>query len=208
MANILIHGAGHQATSWNDTISYLKMDQEILCPSLFSILDGKEATYENLYRAFALYCNNIKGSLDLCGLSLGGILALNYALDFPEKVNSLVLIGTPYKIPKFLFGIQNFIFRFLPKSVFKNMELSKQDMLALLGSMKKLNFSQKIRDINCPTLVLCGKKDGANLKSARFLAQHIKHAKLEILENTGHIVNEESPQLLAQQLDAFYLKAR
>ena len=25
------------------------------------------------------------GPVHLCGLSLGGILALNYALDFPEK---------------------------------------------------------------------------------------------------------------------------
>ena len=52
--------------------------------------------------------------IDLCGLSLGGILALNYAIDYPNKVEKLVLIGTPYRVPKVMFSIQNIIFKFLP----------------------------------------------------------------------------------------------
>jgi len=40
------------------------------------------------------YCGKIDGQIHLCGISLGGIIGLNYALDFPEKVKTLVLIGT------------------------------------------------------------------------------------------------------------------
>ena len=58
--------------------------------------------------------------------------------------------------------------------------------------------------VNCFTLILCGEKDGANLKSARFLAQHIRGAELQILANTGHVVNEENPIALAGQLNRFY----
>lgn len=39
--------------------------------------------------------------------------------------------------------------------------------------MKDLDFSGRLEEIRCPTLILCGEKDGANLKSARFLAGHI-----------------------------------
>ena len=54
------------------------------------------------------------------------------------------------------------------------------------------------------TLILCGEKDRANRKSAQFFAQHIQGAESRILKHTGHIVNEEAPQTLAEQLNAFY----
>ena len=204
MAYIFIHGSGHKATSWNETISHMRNDKEILCPNLFSILNGKEASYPNLYSSFVEYCNGISGQIHLCGLSLGGILALNYVLDYPNKVKTLVLIGTPHKIPKVLFSIQNMVFRFLPKSVFKNMAFTKKDIFILVNSIKKLDFSNRVQNIECPTLIVCGKKDSANIKSAYYLAKNIKNAKLKIIENVGHVVNEENPKELAKELDNYY----
>ena len=204
MTYILIHGSGHKATSWNETISYMKSDKEILCPNLSSILNGKEASYANVYSSFVDYCNKVNGQLHLCGLSLGGVLVLNYTLDFPEKVKTLVLIGTPYKIPKLKFSIQNIIFRVLPKSVFTNMAFGKKDMFIFGNSIKNLDFSERVQSIKCPTLVICGKKDGAFIKSAYYLAENIKNAKLKILENTGHIINQENPKALAKELNEFY----
>ncbi|MFR5555446.1 MAG: alpha/beta fold hydrolase [Coprococcus sp.] len=65
--------------------------------------------------------------MHLCGLSLGGILALQYALEHPQKVASVVLIGTQYTMPKRLREIlKNHIDMFrisLPRSVFQNMGL-------------------------------------------------------------------------------------
>ena len=119
---IFVHGSGHKATSWEKTISYMTNNEDIVCPNLSSILEGKEASYENLYSSFVKYCNEFDGQIHLCGLSLGGILALNFALDFPQKVKTLVLIGTPYKVPKVAFSFQNIIFRFLPKSIFGNVK--------------------------------------------------------------------------------------
>lgn len=204
MKKIFIHGSGHKGTSWSETISYMKDNKDILCPDLSSILDGKEASYYNLYSAFSEYCNKIDGKINLCGISLGGILALNYTLDFPDKVQSLVLIGTPHKVPKIMFSIQNVIFKFLPQSIFDNMAFNKKDTFILGKSMKKLDFSNKIQKIKCPTLIVCGEKDSANIKSAYYLSENIKNAKLKIIENTGHVVNEEKPQILAKVLEQFY----
>ena len=140
MKKILIHGSGHKAISWQETISYMKDQKDILCPDLCSILNGQDATYENLYTSFVEYCNRIDGQIHLVGLPLGGIIAMNYALDFPEKVKTLVVIGTPHKIPKVAFEIQNVIFRFFPKSVFKEMAFDKKDTFALGNSIKKLEI--------------------------------------------------------------------
>ena len=203
---ILVHGSGHKATSWNKTISYMTNNEDIVCPNLSSILEGREASYENLYSSFVKYCNEIDGQIHLCGLSLGGILALNFALDFPQKVKTLVLIGTPYKVPKMAFSFQNIIFRFLPKSIFETMAFDKKNTFALGDTMKNLDFSDRVKNIKCPTLILCGKKDSANMKSADYLSQSIRSAELKIIENTGHVVNEENPKALADILNEYYLQ--
>ena len=205
---ILIHGSGHKASSWQKTISYLDHQEDILCPELSAILNGREASFPNLRAAFAQYCAQAGVPVHLCGLSLGGILALDYALDHPENVKTLVLIGTPHKVPKFAFALQNVVFRFLPKSTFASMAFDKGDTFALGNSMKNLDFSGRLGEVQCPTLILCGEKDGANLKSARFLAGHIPGAELQVLENTGHVVNEENPRALAERLNAFYGRHR
>ena len=203
---IFVHGSGHKATRWEKTISYMTNNEDIVCPNLSSILEGKEASYENLYSSFVKYCNEFDGQIHLCGLSLGGILALNFALDFPQKVKTLVLIGTPYKVPKVAFSFQNIIFRFLPKSIFETMAFDKKNTFALGDTMKNLDFSDRVKNIKCPTLILSGKKDSANMKSADYLSQSIRSAELKIIENTGHVVNEENPKALADILNEYYLK--
>ncbi|WP_322198861.1 alpha/beta fold hydrolase [Acutalibacter intestini] len=204
MKKIFLHGSGHKAESWNATLARMKNREDILCPDLAAVLGEKEAAYENLYAAFVQYCQKAGERPALCGLSLGGILALDYALDFPDQVDSLVLIGTPYQVPKLLFGIQNMVFRCLPSSFFQGAAFGKQDTFALGRSMKNLDFSGRLQNIRCRTLVLCGEKDRANRKAAEYLGKHIENAALKIIERTGHVVNEENPEALAGILNEFY----
>ena len=201
---ILIHGSGHKASSWQTTISFLDRKEDILCPELSAILNGREASFPNLRAAFAQYCARAGVPVHLCGLSLGGILALDYALGHPENVKTLVLIGTPHKVPKGAFALQNAVFRILPKSTFTSMAFDKKNTFTLGNSMKDLDFSGRLGELRCPTLILCGEKDSANLKSARFLAGHIPGAELQVIGNTSHVVNEENPRGLAKRLNEFY----
>ena len=205
---ILIHGSGHKADSWRETVSYLDHREGVLCPELSAILNGREASFPNLRAAFAQYCAQTSGPVHLCGLSLGGILALDYALEHPENVKTLVLIGTPHRVPKVAFALQNVVFRLLPKSAFASMAFDKKATFTLGTSMKDLDFSGRLGELRCPTLILCGEKDGANLKSARFLAGHIPGAELRVIGNTGHVVNEENPKALAERLNEFYGRRR
>ena len=204
MTKVFIHGSGHKGSSWNEVVKIMHNNKDILCPDLSTILNGKEASYSNLYSSFIDYCNKIEGEIDLCGLSLGGILALNYAIEYPGKVKSLVLIGTPYKVPKFMFRIQNIIFRLLPKSTFKGMAFNKKDTFILGNTMKELDFSNNVQVIICPTLIICGEKDKANMKSAHFLSENIKGSEWKIIKETGHVVNEENPKELARILNDYY----
>lgn len=200
----MLHGSGHGPESWDAAAVLLPPDWETLRPGLSALLGGREASFENLRAALEAYCAGIEGPLHLCGLSLGGILALDYALRRPEKVKSLVLIGTPHRVPRAAFALQNLVFRLLPKSAFRGMAFGKRDTFALGRSMKSLDFTGRLGGVACPVLVLCGAKDRANLASAKYLARHIKNAMLKILPGTGHVVNEESPEALSEILTEFY----
>lgn len=175
-----------------------------MCPNLAELVQGNEVTYKNIYAAFSDFCNKIEGSIDLCGLSPGGVLALNYAVDYPKKVNSLVLIATQYKMPKKLLRFQNLLFRFMPKAMFQQMGFAKNDFLQLCRTMMELDFSRDLSKIKCPALVICGEKDSANKSASAELADQLKNAELHVMIGAGHEVNTEAPGELAEVKKEFY----
>lgn len=44
------------------------------------------------------------------------------------------------------------------------------------------------------------------MKSAYYLAQNVKGAELKVIEDTGHVVNEENPKVLAEILNEYYVQ--
>lgn len=181
----------------------MKEQDHAISLDLFSLLKGKDITYENLYHAFSEYCENISEPLNLCGLSLGAVLALNYAIDYPAKVQSLVLIGGQYEMPKGLLKFQNIMFRFVPETSFQKMGFNRKDMIQLTNSMLDLNFREDLKEISCRTLIICGEKDHANKKASKYLSESIAGAKIQFIENAGHELNLEAPKQLAEILNQF-----
>ena len=204
MKQIFLHGLGQTPASWEKTICKLETAENAVCPSLPELIQGKPATYANLYKAFSSFCEEMGTPVDLCGLSLGGILALNYAEEHPERVNSLVLIGAPYKMPKHILRFQNAVFRFLPSTSFAELGFDKSQFLQLCSSMADLDFTFLLPRISCPVLVLCGQKDLANKSACRKLAQLVQQGRFQSVDGCGHEVNAEAPEALAALLRGFY----
>lgn len=204
MTHIYIHGLGQTPAAWEKTVQGLAPKEAAACPDLPQLLAGQAVNYANLYAVFARYCDGFGGDLALCGLSLGGVLALHYAIDHPEKVRALVLIAAQYQMPKRLLGFQNAVFRLMPASMFRETGLDKADFLTLCKTMAALDFSDSIQIIACPTLVVCGEKDSANRKAAEGLARALPHAELRIVNGAGHEVNVDAPETLTALLREFY----
>ncbi len=204
MKYILLHGLGQTSSSWNNTIETMENKSDILCPNLLDLLCGKEVTYSNLYKAFSEYCMSVTEPLNVCGLSLGGILALQYGIENPQKVNSMVLIGTQYIMPKGLLKFQNVIFHIVPNSTFKKMGCEKKDFINLTKSMMDLNFQKDLHLISCPVLVICGGRDKANKPASLQLKEHIPNVEISIINNAGHEVNIDTPKKLGEILNAFF----
>mgnify|MGYP001126767715 CR=1 FL=1 len=204
MKNILVHGLGQNSESWHEVSYNLRKNGfNTICPNLFEITVTL-GNYETMYHAFSTFCNQQEGKLNLCGLSLGGILILDFVKEYPEKVNSIILIGTPYKIPKALFKIQSFLFHIMPKRTFEKMGCSKKQFIVLVHSMGKLDFSKDLDNIKCKSLIVCGAKDNVNMKSAKLLNKSIKNSKLKIIWNSSHEVNRDNPKELSNIIYEFW----
>lgn len=204
MKYLYIHGLGQNADSWNKVTKATEVLEDSVSLDLAEMVKGKTATYSTLYSAFSERCNMENDDLILCGISLGGVLALNYAIDYPKKVKALVLIAAQYKMPVRLLKLQNLLFHFMPQSMFQQTGFSKLDFMSLCNTMTKLDFSNLLNQVDCPVLVICGENDKANKKASIELSDMLKHSYFKEIPDTGHEVNLEAPEKLAALLCEFY----
>lgn len=204
MKRIFLHGLGQGPDSWDETVAGAGGAEDSLCLDLTRLCGAEQTSYARLYAAFSQICDGFGEPLDLCGLSLGAVLALNYAAEHSRKVNSLVLIAAQYKMPKRLLRLQNLVFRLMPDAAFKDTGFGKREFIELCATMSELDFSGALGRIACPTLVLCGERDRANKAAALALADAIGGAELRLIPRCGHEVNAEAPQELSALLSDFY----
>ena len=204
MKYIYLHGLGQNADSWDKVTSATEVVDNSVCLDLAEMMNGKAAIYSTLYAAFSEMCNAETEDIVLCGLSLGSVLALHYAIDHPQKVKALVLIAAQYKMPARLLKLQNALFRFMPQSMFQQTGFGKHGFISLCSTMAELDFSDVLNRVSCPVLVVCGEKDKVNKQASIELANTLKHSEFKEIPETGHEVNLESPDKLASLLREFY----
>lgn len=204
MKYLYLHGLGQNADSWNKVTGIINMLDNTMCLDFPEMLRDKPVTYSNLYTAFSEICDAEREDIILCGLSLGGVLALNYAIDHPQKVKALILIAAQYKMPARLLKVQNLMFHFMPQAMFHQTGFGKSDFISLCRTMEKLDFSESLNRISCSTLILCGEKDKINKKASVELSKLLKDSQFKEVSETGHEVNLESPEKLALLLRDFY----
>lgn len=202
MKTIFLHGLGQEGNSWEFVAECLKGEYEYECPTLFTLVKG-ELNYENLYTAFKEYCDSQEDTLCLCGLSLGGVLALRYALECPQKVGSLILIGTQYTSPKKLIQMQSKMFKLMPDRAFKTVSVSKEDFIRLSESMADIDMSGRLGEIKCKTLLICGSRDKANKKASEEMEKLIPGSEYTVIHGIGHEVNVMAPAVLAEIIEPY-----
>lgn len=204
MKYLYLHGLGQKPDSWDRTIKETKVSGSSIRLSLAEMLEGKDVTYKELYSAFSEVCGKEDEEIVLCGLSLGAVLALNYAIDHPDKTKALVLIAAQYKMPEKLLKFQNVLFRLMPNSMFKQTGFTKADVISLCDTMAELDFTESLHNVSCPVLIVCGEKDNANKKASQELARYLSKCSFYELLKTGHEVNIEAPEEMAIVLQKFY----
>ena len=200
MKVIFLHGLGQDEYSWKKVQEALA---DVPTESLALFPKGNES-YQDIRQATLQHLQAQNQPFILVGLSLGGLLALDLADQALPHLKGLILSGTQYNLAdNFLYRLQIFVFKLMPKSVFSKQGADKSQMIRILTELRKVNLTDKIKKIKLPSLILCGSKDKPNLKAAYELNKLLKGSQLRIIEKGGHTLNSQMPEIFAQIIEKF-----
>ncbi|MDW7739059.1 MAG: alpha/beta hydrolase [Bacillota bacterium] len=245
---ILLHGGGtdHALLSWRETIPVLaNAGYRVYAPDYpgygESPPGNKPATIKNLIGYLDSFIEYLElDQVTLIGLSMGGAIALGYAINKPSKVSSLVLIGSygiqdkaPYHFYSYLYlkipGLNNALWSMIRnsrwvaktsiKSIIRNPRSRTESLVdEVLEAMKngsshkafnemqqdeilckkiKTNFTNRLPELQMPVLIIHGTHDiGVPVKYARRAASLIRNSRLEVIENAGHWIQRDYPEIV------------
>jgi len=159
------------------------------------------------------------------GHSLGGAICIQLALNYPELLRAVVLVGTGAKLgvlPDILKALKtNFKesvemaiggMAFAEKADPEVVEMVKNECLKCRPEVAYSDFAAcnnfdvrgKISEISFPTLIIVGIEDKLTpVKWSRYLNETISNSSLKIIESAGHMVMMEKPEELNQAIQNF-----
>jgi 3-oxoadipate enol-lactonase len=159
------------------------------------------------------------------GISLGGAVAQQVALDFPDLAHSLVLVNTAARLVSdqwrqrlmglrrvasvYLYGMdrvaEEVALRLFPRPEQAPLRretaerLRSNDLAAYranLWAVARFDVRARLDQIACPTLVVAGDQDTTvPLAAKRFLAERIPHSRLEVIADSGHATPVDQPEV-------------
>jgi 3-oxoadipate enol-lactonase len=240
---LLLHGLGANASSWT-----LQLDALIesgfrpIAPDLpgfgDSAYDGRGWTFKRIAALLADLVTSLNAApVHLVGLSMGGVVAQQFALDYPWHVRNLVLVSTfgalwPKNLSQWLYFLQRFIVvhtlglptqaKFVAKRVFPHPEqadlrrmaqeqIARADPRAYRAAMRTLalfDSRKRLPRLNIPTLVISGANDTTVPPERQtLLARAIPNARQVILPNAGHAAAIDQAEAFNRHLLEFLHKS-
>ena len=227
---ILIHGAGQNHLSWPPGIRRMP-DEHVLAVDLPG--HGKsKGLGRNSIPAYAETMASFLDELEMkkvvvVGHSMGGGIALQFALDHPDRVSGLGLVAAGARLPVSKSLIEEISFPATRSQAHKNIidwsygplagEEIKQLALRSLGETRPavlsgdldacdaFNVVDRLAEIKVPTLVVCGSEDKMTpLHFSMRLSADIPGAAIQIIESAGHMAMVEQPYPVAGVLSVFF----
>lgn len=201
MKLIFLHGLGQSSDDWQEVIDELSLSNT-LSISLFSDVSQADSVNLNLLNEkLSALLDDLKEPYILCGLSLGGVFALQQAVRGKPLLKGIIVSAAQFESPnKILLSIQNLVFRLMPQRIFRSMNLTKKQLIELTNSARQLDLERDLRKVAIPTLIICGSKDWVNLAAAKKLSQIMNPSTLKIMPRGGHELNREQPKVFAKAI--------
>jgi pimeloyl-ACP methyl ester carboxylesterase len=222
---VLLHGVNDQAGTWAQVVPLLKSDYRLIIPDLAGHGESEPKTgtitfAEMLKRLHAIVAAEGSGKAIVAGNSMGGWIAMLYALEHPEKVERLVLedssgmawdlTGVPLSpknreeadaMMRAVHGPEtktpdDVLDAFLAR---KNPPMSR---IALPDVVSHL-VDARLKDLKVPVTLVWGRNDGIlSLKYAKALHEKIPGSTLSIIDGAAHIPHRQQPGKFVQCLKA------
>jgi len=221
---LLLHGLGANSSSWTLQFEALKeMGFRAIAVDVpgfgKSKYDGDGWNFKRIASHIADLINNLHtGPVHVVGLSMGGVIAQQFAFDHPKLIKKLVLVSTfavlrPGSISEWLYFIRraivvhtlgldtqakivsNRVFPHPDQEVLRKMveeQISLADSRAYRAAMRNLGLfdsRRQLKKIAMPTLIVSGGDDSTvSVNHQALLAKMITGAKHVVIPGAGHAV--------------------
>lgn len=229
---IFIHGVGGSAQYWYFQREYLKNIMEVI---LIDLPGHGQSTGEG--------CKTIEEARDivrdvilemgikkcyLAGHSMGGGIAMSFALAYPELLKGIILICTGAKLkvfPSILDGVMKdkeatvrmimMDYAFSKKAPQKMKDNGFKDMMKSSAQIiyqgftacDHFNFIGSLDKITLPALIIGGKDDLLTPPTySEYLHKEIQGSDLVIVEDAGHMAMIEQPDAVNQAIGGFVMR--
>ncbi len=236
---LLLHGLGADGTSWSLQLPALSQaGYRPLAPDApgfgGSPYDGRGWTIRRVAGQMAGLLEELgSGPVYVVGLSMGGVIAQQFALDFPHLTKSLVLVSTfsvlrPQALGSWAYFIRRAVSvltqgpeaqaQVVARRLFPDPKdqalremfieiVGRADPRAYRRAMAALglfNSRKRLREINVPTLVVTG-ADDSTVSPARqkLLVDGIPGARQVVILHAGHAVGVDQAEQFNQVLLEF-----
>lgn len=209
---IFLHGLGEGPEAWEHQLAALPTGfagVPIGLPGLRPEDSGEEFSFSGAAAAVAeeLDRRSIRAA-HLVGLSLGAMVALQFAADHPGRLSSITLAAAQARPPRLVMAAQRLVMSAIPARFFARTGIAKERMLTVLAQVSRADLSSGLGAITAPALVLCGTRDRPNRAAARSIARAVPGAELHLIEGAGHRTHVENPRRFSELLNGFLLRPR
>lgn len=225
---LFVHGAGGTHENWLNQLR----DLSGRYPALALDLPGHGRSEGEGFRSIEAYRDFAREFLDaldirravLVGHSMGGAIALSFALLYPTRLTALVLVGTGARLkvhPRVFEALRgdweeaaHLLIRWafaenappdlIRQEEAKWLEASPAVVEGDFLACNAFDLIDEVEKIHFPTLILCGAEDRLTpVKYAEYLHQKIQGSRLTLVPGAGHMVMIERPEEVNQALDTF-----
>lgn len=234
---IFLHGLSDSWRSFERVLSSLPESVHAFALTFRGHGDSNHPEEGYRFRDFAtdveafMELNNIESAV-IVAHSMGCLVAQSFAVEYPERVKGLILIGSPYRpsekpaLKEFgdfvLSSLEDPISSefvrefqestlvqpvpedFLETIIEESLKLPARVWKAVVESFMQDDISGELKNIKAPTLLVWGDKDGMFSKSDQDKQlEIIENSKLLVYEGAGHGVHWEEPEKFTPDLLSF-----
>lgn len=225
---LLIHSLGANKSMWDDQLAAFSKLRRVVTVDLPGHGESGAHAGEYSLEDLGLDVLDVAGAagldtFDVCGISLGGVIALWLAINRPEKVTHLIAcntaarIGTAEAWSERMEAVLNggmasirdgVVPRFItsdlgerrPEALSKVYEMFDSiDPLGYAGccaSLRHADLGDSLDQIGCPTLLIGGSEDVATPPEVtRELHGQIPASRIEVIDGAAHLSNIDQPEV-------------
>ena len=235
---LFIHGLGSCAADWAPQIAYFRANYRIIAFDQRG--HGRSSRPRDGYSiprfaqdAIALLKALEIGPVHIVGLSLGGLVAFQVAVDAPELVKSMTIVNSGPEVPAQTFKqriplyvrllyLHTLGLRRMAKAIAKNLfpqpeqadlqkvlieRLASNDKRCYAASLRAIfagwGVAERLSEIRCPVLFVAADQDYTPVELKQAYVNRLPNARMVVVPDSRHALPMEKPREFNRALADF-----